>query len=368
MKSKVNELLIPNLGYISIISIVIILGVVIGQNSLNLREKIRQQIITRDSEVLYPITVLQITKAKDRILFEPWSFESELDLLSVVLDSSELKGVISVRLFDVDGILTEAVPKSFKKGALTRTDVSQLIKLEPLSRYHENIRLSEFIHKSVNGNPAADSIVPLLEVIIPLHDKESDAIEGIAQFLIDGSDIKNEFAKLDKNLLQQSVINFIIGSIVVSMMLIWSFHRLNKLNIEISIDDCIDDQLENHRSNILILILMNLVQNAIEAIEENGTITLISKQSDSHNIIKVSDTGTGISESIKLKLFQPVKSDKKKGNGIGLSISRQLARHLGDELSLEKTDEFGTCFTVTFPKSTNTLNDENSNQTSQVVM
>jgi two-component system nitrogen regulation sensor histidine kinase NtrY len=81
-------------------------------------------------------------------------------------------------------------------------------------------------------------------------------------------------------------------------------------------------------------VMINLMTNAMDAIRQNsfdnsGKITLAIRSSSSHTIqFVLSDNGCGIDESLIDKIFIPFFTTKERGNGIGLSLSRQIIRKL----------------------------------------
>ncbi|MEW6302972.1 MAG: HAMP domain-containing sensor histidine kinase [Verrucomicrobiota bacterium] len=102
-------------------------------------------------------------------------------------------------------------------------------------------------------------------------------------------------------------------------------------------------------ANLVILILANLLQNAIEATPKAKTVRLTIENADDGVRCVVRDEGPGIPADVRAALFSPCKSTKKYGSGIGLSISKQLAHHLGADLYLEKTTGAGTTFVLSLP-------------------
>jgi two-component system, LuxR family, sensor kinase FixL len=93
--------------------------------------------------------------------------------------------------------------------------------------------------------------------------------------------------------------------------------------------------------------LINLCKNAEEAMPEGGTLTLRGYESKGRLMLEVSDTGIGIPEDFKL--FEPFKTTKISGTGLGLVIVRQiLSRHQGS-LSCDSERGNGTTFTLSFP-------------------
>lgn len=99
-------------------------------------------------------------------------------------------------------------------------------------------------------------------------------------------------------------------------------------------------------------IIFNLVKNSLSATPEGGTITLGLALSSQPGwlVLSVSDTGSGVSEEHRARLFEPFFSAIQGGVGIGLSIVRAIASEHG--ATVELTSEPGTsgsCFTVNWP-------------------
>ncbi len=92
-------------------------------------------------------------------------------------------------------------------------------------------------------------------------------------------------------------------------------------------------------------VLVNIFKNAVEAIEKNGEITIITTPNKQ---LIIRDNGKGISEDIHAKLFTPFFSTKKNGQGIGLTITREILLNHGFKFSLETNEKEETEFVVEF--------------------
>jgi signal transduction histidine kinase len=119
-----------------------------------------------------------------------------------------------------------------------------------------------------------------------------------------------------------------------------------KANVKLTIENVASEiELDNLRANLLLPILLNLGQNAIEA-SNKGVVTLEAKQEEKNLEFRVRDDGVGVAEQIRERLFRPVQSSKPGGSGVGLAICRELAQRIDAEVSLESSGSEGSCFLV----------------------
>lgn len=108
--------------------------------------------------------------------------------------------------------------------------------------------------------------------------------------------------------------------------------------------------LPNREANLIILVLTNLIQNAIQASKPGQKITLQMADRQEGICFDLSDQAGGLPPAMMAHLFTPCQSSKAGGTGLGLAISKQLANHLGGKLELVKTDKEGTTFRLTIPR------------------
>ena len=133
-----------------------------------------------------------------------------------------------------------------------------------------------------------------------------------------------------------------------------SFHKKEAeyrgINVTVSIPDTIPDMETD--SGKLQQILVNLINNAFQAVDEGCCLDIIGSQMDTKTIqLVIEDTGCGIPEESLTKIHEPFFSTKqdRMGTGLGLSITYGLVKKLGGNISVQSTEGVGTCFTITLP-------------------
>ncbi len=88
-------------------------------------------------------------------------------------------------------------------------------------------------------------------------------------------------------------------------------------------------------------VIENICKNAIDAMGNNGTITINLKEKDHQVIIDISDTGIGIAKSQQKSVFQPGYSTKKRGWGLGLSLAKRIVEIYHNGKIFIKSSEVG---------------------------
>lgn len=148
---------------------------------------------------------------------------------------------------------------------------------------------------------------------------------------------------------------------------VMDFVRVRKLNLsKISLHTLIEDSINSlsipngitikkpiENPNIVcdaeqfLIVFNNIIFNAIQKLENYGSITIIYNQDDSNNIIKILDSGESIPDEIMSKIFEPLFTTKYQGTGLGLASCKQIIdQHMGTI----KVENNPTTFIVTIPK------------------
>lgn len=99
-------------------------------------------------------------------------------------------------------------------------------------------------------------------------------------------------------------------------------------------------------------VVENLIINAVEAMPEGGNLTISTETTAEQGVIRVADTGKGMSpEFVRDKLFHPFATTKKKGIGLGLYSCREIIEQHDGRIEVESTEGKGTEFRIVLPLS-----------------
>ena len=100
----------------------------------------------------------------------------------------------------------------------------------------------------------------------------------------------------------------------------------------------------------IIQVIINLVRNAVQATDENGSITVVITENDSHAILDVADNGHGIPPEYLEDIWQPFFTTKGElGTGLGLDICRRILEGHHGRISCRSHVGVGTTFTIELP-------------------
>ncbi len=99
-------------------------------------------------------------------------------------------------------------------------------------------------------------------------------------------------------------------------------------------------------------VLVNLINNAMDAMPGGGHITLSTKIDKDYILLSVSDTGVGMPEDVKQRIFDPFYTTRRPhGTGLGLSVSYSIIKKHGGEITVESEAGKGTTFMLSIPVS-----------------
>jgi PAS domain S-box-containing protein len=194
---------------------------------------------------------------------------------------------------------------------------------------------------------------------IQLIQKELAALEEEERERIQGYiDVVNE----EVNRLNKIVVDFLFAvrpmnveledediNTVIEDLLEFVRYELEENNIELEADLQTDLPQVQLDEKYFKQAIMNIIKNALAAMPEGGVLTVKTRcRGDSVELI-IEDTGEGMSEQVREKIFEPYFTTRDFGSGIGLTlVYKVLKEHMG-EVSVQSEEGKGTRFVLTFP-------------------
>jgi two-component system sensor histidine kinase HydH len=100
-------------------------------------------------------------------------------------------------------------------------------------------------------------------------------------------------------------------------------------------------------------VFLNIIINAIQAMESGGSLTVETEYRPEEKMItiRISDNGVGIQPELITKLFDPFFTTKEQGTGLGLSVAQRFVRNWGGEITVDSTVGSGSVFTICLPEA-----------------
>jgi two-component system, NtrC family, sensor histidine kinase HydH len=126
--------------------------------------------------------------------------------------------------------------------------------------------------------------------------------------------------------------------------------RAEQQSIRVSLEQPVHAVAAHADPEQLHQVLLNLLLNAFDAIGDQGQVTVrIADDGQSFAVITVADTGPGIPQAVRDRLFEPFVSTKESGTGLGLTICRRIVEDHGGEIEAVNGRAGGATFTVKLP-------------------
>jgi two-component system, NtrC family, sensor kinase len=171
-------------------------------------------------------------------------------------------------------------------------------------------------------------------------DQEAGRLANVLLKLLD-------FSRMDEPKIEQTDLN----ELVEDTLLFMEHHLTRFRNVTIT-KNISDEPIKVMIDRIHIQqALVNLINNAAQAMPEGGTITLSSGIRGGLGFITVADEGTGIQEDVIERIFEPFFTTKAKGEGtgLGLSLSKRLLEANGGTIEVETEPGKGSAFHLLIP-------------------
>ncbi|MCB2184751.1 MAG: response regulator [Desulfobulbaceae bacterium] len=274
-----------------------------------------------------------------------------------VMEEADVDAVaVSTEGGKVFGVVTQA---SLLKGLLSENELS-LVESNRLNSHHESFRIlgqmaGGIIH---DLNNSLQLIISHLEMFLYDEDfsgKQTQKIQSAMTVVCDITDRIRKlraFYKHDEKIAYDSAVE--LNNLVEEVRLLsqpkWKTEA-GQGNKEIEFYTELSSLpaiLGN--SSELRQVLMNIIFNAVDAIDGKGEIHIKTSKFDNCALLEIMDSGRGMTPEQHLRCFEPLYTTKEEaGTGLGLSISREIVTSHGGHLDLDTTLNAGTTVRLYFP-------------------
>ena len=201
-------------------------------------------------------------------------------------------------------------------------------------------------HEVRNPMTTVQGFLQLMSSEPQVHRNHKNYIDISLKELNDAQSIINDYLSLAKPQTEElSSIN-LSAEVKNAVSLINSYSNIKGIRIESSIQDQL--HMNGNRAELK-QILVNIMKNGIEAMKDNGLLTVRLYSNLGEIFIEIIDTGMGMTKEQIHKVGTPFYSTKDKGTGVGLTISYQLVQSMKGKLEIESERGKGTKFTIRFP-------------------
>lgn len=280
-------------------------------------------------------------------------FPAMLQELKQNNDSQLQKYLIGNKLIKVAVKLVEFSLENQRLKLIAFQDVENVIAEEEMQTMHKLIRV--FTHEIVNSVSPIAMLSGTLLKNCDTTKMEANNLEDIQMGLkAIRKRSKGLIAFVDeyKNLTQlpqPKFDRFKIAQLLNDLQLLFG-DECKKIGIDFKIEQCSKNQELIGDEKLIIQVLINLVRNAISALEHSSKKQIIVSVKETNSIteITVSDTGCGIDKELLDTIFTPFFTTKKQGSGIGLNLVRQIMRLHKGNVSVSSIPNNLTVFTLRF--------------------
>jgi nitrogen-specific signal transduction histidine kinase len=95
-------------------------------------------------------------------------------------------------------------------------------------------------------------------------------------------------------------------------------------------------------------VMFNIIDNAIDAMKSGMVLTVSTRGQDSHVALDIRDTGSGIPDEVRDRIFNPFVTTKARGSGLGLAVSKKIVEDHGGYIEFDSKPGIGTMFSIYF--------------------
>lgn len=140
----------------------------------------------------------------------------------------------------------------------------------------------------------------------------------------------------------------------------YAAEEAEKKHVEIAVGNDGSEAKVTGDPELLRSVLLNLILNAVEAVDEGGHVSVATSNGEGEVSLTVTDDGCGIADEDRSRIFYPFFSTRSGGSGLGLAIASNVVAAHGGSISVESAPGKGSAFKVTLPVSNGAVKRDNS--------
>jgi two-component system, NtrC family, sensor histidine kinase HydH len=308
--------------------------------------------INSSAEKILNIRSAEVIGRKTNEIFN----KSEIE--AIIKKGEDIKS-IEITLHDpVEKVVRTGI--SFMTGNRNESDLLAILLLQDITeemRLHKQLEMNEKMAAmgELTGGVAHEVRNPLnsISIIIQRLALEYEPKEDRDNYFILIKTIREEIARINKiieqflKLARKPKLNIVPENIKVILDKAINLISTEAISKKIKIIKNIpDDIILNVDSDQLLQALINVLNNAIQSIENSGTIHINLTKLQNETLMEIADNGTGIEKENLKKIFNLYYSSKPHGAGIGLSIVNQIVNEHNGRIEVESDIGKGTTFKI----------------------
>ena len=287
--------------------------------------------------------VLRWVHATGRVIFD--TFDSETKAVRFIGTVADVSDRISL-------LQAERLARSAAEQARQRAEEANRAKSDFLAKMSHELRTplnaigghAELIELGVHG-----TVTPEQASALDRIRRNERHLLGLINDILD-------FSKLEAGAVRLEIRDVQVSELVSSLdALIGPLFEAK--GVRYSVGDCDGELVVKGDNERIVQICLNLLSNSLKATSAGGEVAVSCGETGDSVVIRVTDTGTGIPEERLDSVFSPFTqlgralNRPNTGVGLGLAISRELARAMGGDVTVTSTVDVGSTFTLTLPKS-----------------
>ena len=305
-----------------------------------------KDIVITYTHLTYPEYTLVIVKNKSTVLKTWYTLKSDLFLIFLISSI-----VIIIVVFRLTHTMVYRIKAADQNREIAFRELQHQHKLSsigrlaagvaheinnPMAIINEKAGLMKDIIEYTPDFQKKDKFLPLVTSILQSVDRCRTITHRLLGF---AKRMEVEIEHLDLNELLKEVLGFLEKEI---------FFR----NIDITLDLSNDLPTIDSDRGQLQQVFLNIINNAMAAIEDHGRIIILSWEKDNDFVaVSIQDNGCGMSEETCHKIFEPFFTTKKEyGTGLGLPITYGIVKKLGGNIEVKSKENEGTTFNIFLPK------------------